>query len=64
MEKTKLVIGNGKEVMVYELGKPIYSITGEYLPFHGFKLLTDDEARKVLKQLNKHGKGKQIQKSC
>jgi hypothetical protein len=64
MEKTKLIIGNGQKVEVYDLGNKIYEVNGEYLPCHGHLLMTDEEARNLLKKLNKFGKGKKVKNSC
>lgn len=54
----KLLIGNGKRIEVYEMGdKPIYIIQGDYIPLHGTRILPDKDAKLVLKEMNKYGKG-------
>ena len=47
----KLLIGNGKEVTVRDVGKPLYrmeAFMGNMIPLHGYKIMEDDEARSFL----------------
>ena len=57
----KLLVGNGATVEVRDVSDVIYRIDAEVdcmLPFHGYKILTDDEARVELEHIKLFGQGR------
>lgn len=58
----KLLIGDGQKVTVRDVSEPLYEIEGEYLGFHGFQIMEDDDARKEIVALKTIGKGRNLTK--
>ena len=47
-----MITCNGEKLEVRDIGDPIYSISAHqhsYIPFHGYKIMSDDDARELLK---------------
>lgn len=50
-EGLKLAIGNGSTVEFRDVGKPVYRMVAKSpyaIPLHGFRIMTDKEARKFI----------------
>lgn len=49
----KLVISNGKELIIRDVGNVIFRLTADKVPIgkHGYHIISDNEARKLLREL-------------
>ena len=49
----KILIGDGKKLLVRNVGEIIYQMDAKknlMIPLHGYKIMTDDEARKFIEE--------------